>query len=94
MLSDKVKVFLFLASFLFFGSLLLLYPVGYQPLYPLPVTGVQLNHFIKEPPDPLGFMGAKMALGPLDPHNLAAAGNVEAALGPFMGFDLWHSELP
>ena len=35
-----------------------------------------------------------MAFPTLSPHNFAAASNMEAALGAFMGFDFWHPKLP
>jgi hypothetical protein len=47
---------------------------------------VQFYCLIEKALYPLGFAAAQMAFGSFDPHNLTAAGNMEAALGPFMGF--------
>jgi hypothetical protein len=35
-----------------------------------------------------------MTLAAFDSHNFAATGNMEAALGPFMGFDFRHDNTP
>jgi hypothetical protein len=51
-----------------------------------PVSGVQFNLFIEKPLYPLGFVPAQVAFRSFNAHYLAAAGNLEAAFGTFMGF--------
>jgi len=45
---------------------------------------------IKKAFNPLGFTAAQVAFATFGPHDFASAGNVEAALCPFMSFDFWH----
>ena len=72
----------------------LLYPVRYKPLYPDAVTGMQWYHLIKETLAPLRLAAPQMALATLHSHNFAAAGDMEAALSPFMGFYFGHFKTP
>lgn len=79
------------------GSYPSLYPwqdillsMGYKPFYPSPIAGSQCYGLIKKPLGPLGLSAAQMALTNLNPHNLAATGDMEAALCSFMGFNFRH----
>jgi hypothetical protein len=64
----------------------ILLSVGQEPLYPSPISGSYWYGLIKKPPRPLRLSATQMALANLDPHNFAATGDMEAALGSLMGF--------
>jgi hypothetical protein len=75
------------------GSYPSLYPwqnillsVGQKPFYPSSICGSYWYGLIKKPPRPLCLAATQMALANLDPHNFAATGDMEAALGSLMGF--------
>jgi hypothetical protein len=75
------------------GSYPSLYPwqnillsVGQKPFYPSPIRRSYWYGLIKKPLGALGLVAAQMALANLDPHNFAATGDMETALGSFMGF--------
>jgi hypothetical protein len=68
--------------------------VGQEPLCPNPVAGSGGYFLIKQPLGSLRPAAAKVALANLDPHNFAATGDVEAALGSLMSFKLRHFETP
>jgi hypothetical protein len=55
---------------------------------------MQRYGLVKEAPGPLRLAAAQVALATLDPHNFAAAGDVEAALGPFMSLDFGQFKSP
>ena len=69
-------------------------PVGNQSLYSGPVSGMQLYFTVEELFYPLGLAPAQVALGAFNPHNLSAAGNMEAAFRAFMCFQIWHLVFP
>jgi hypothetical protein len=68
--------------------------VGQEPLCPSPVAGSGGYGLSKKSLRPLRPAAAEVALANLDPHNLAATGDVEAALGSLMSFKLRHFETP
>jgi hypothetical protein len=74
-------------------NILLLNPVGQKPFYPSPIAGAYRYGLIIKPFGSLRFFAAQMALANLNPHNFAAASNMEAALGSFMGFYFRHSKI-
>jgi hypothetical protein len=55
---------------------------------------MQRYGLVKEAARPLRLGAAQVALAALDPHYFAAAGDVEAALGPFMSLDFRHFKTP
>jgi hypothetical protein len=69
-------------------------PVGNQSFYSGPVNGMQLDFTIEELLYALGLAPAQVALRAFNPHNLSAAGNMEAAFRAFMCFQLWHLVFP
>jgi hypothetical protein len=64
----------------------ILLSVRQKPLYPRPIRGSYWYGLIKKPLRPLCLSATQMALANLDPHNFAATGDMEAALGSLMGF--------
>jgi len=51
---------------------------------------MQFNFAIEKPLHPLGLASAEVAFRAFGPHNLTAAGNIEAAFSAFVGLKLWH----
>src|SRR4030042_1301471 len=68
--------------------------VGQQASQPLASGRVYLHHLADVALRPCGLATAQMAYVALSAHDLAAACDVEAALGPFMGLQLRQTTAP
>jgi hypothetical protein len=55
---------------------------------------MQRYGLVKKTAGALRLVAAQVALGAFHPHNLAAASDVEAALGPFMSLDFRQFKTP
>lgn len=87
---DWGHLFLLLARY--FSSLT--YSIGQQPFNSLRVPGAEWEHLVELALGSLRFVDTQMALPHLSPHYLAASGNAEAFLCPFMSLDFRHFKLP
>ncbi len=76
------------------ASLNLLQTIGDKPFYARFIVGTQRNCRSKETLRPLCFLTPQMAFPTLSAHNFAGAGDMEAALSPFMSFEFWHPKIP